>query len=106
MRSLFLVLLVLLTATGAVAGEPGDAKQGDEELQAELDRRCEAAREQKLAPIREEIFAECREKKQSDEAFCRRNADGYNGNRIGGSPRFYELPECQAAFKNRNRHRS
>ena len=106
MRSLLLVLVVLLTGTGAVVGEPGDAKQGDEELQAELDRRCEAARERKLAPIRDEIFAECLDKKQSDEAFCRRNADGYNGNRIGGSPRFYELPECQAAFKNRNRHRS
>lgn len=89
-----------------MAGEPGDAKQSAEELQAELDRRCEDARELKLAPIRADIFAECLEKKQGDETFCRRYADGYNGNRIGGSPRFYELPECQAAFKNRNRRRS
>ena len=106
MRSLLAVLLVMLTGTVGMAAEPGDARLRDDEWQAELDRRCEAARQLKLAPIREEIFAECLEKKQGDETFCRRNADGYNGNRIGGSPRFYELPECQAAFENRNRRRS
>jgi hypothetical protein len=95
----------MLTGTVAMAAEPGDTKQSDDEVQAELDRRCEAARQLKLGPIREELFAECLEKKQGDETFCRRNADGYNGNRIGGSPRFYELPECQAAFENRNSSR-
>ena len=106
MRSLLPVLLVMLAGTVASAAEPGDAKQTEDELQAELDRRCEKARELKLAPIRGDIFAECLEKKQGDEAFCQRHADGYNGNRIGGSPRFYELPECQAAFKHRNRRRN
>ncbi len=105
-RSLLPVLLVVLTGTVSMAADAVDEKQTDAELQAELDRRCEDARELKLAPIREEIFAECLDKKQGDEAFCGRYAAGYNGNRIGASPRFYELPECQAAFEFRNRRRS
>ena len=98
MRRLPATLLILIaTAAGA---DPGDA-----ERQAELDRRCEAARDEKLAPIRAEIYAECIEDRKGDEAYCRRYADGYNGERIGGSPRFYELPECEEAFRFRNRNR-
>lgn len=95
-----LSLIVLLLACGAGAAEPGDA-----ERQAELDRRCEAARAVKLAPIREDVYRECLEKKQGDVAYCRRFGDAYNGNRSQGGPRFYELPACQAAFEFRNRAR-
>ncbi|MBN8279407.1 MAG: hypothetical protein J0M16_02235 [Gammaproteobacteria bacterium] len=91
-------LLLALLATGAVAGDDADR-------QAELDRRCEAARDEALAPIRADIYKECLADKRGDDAYCRRYADGYNGERIGGSPRFYELPECQAAFEFRNRDR-
>jgi hypothetical protein len=73
--------------------------------QAELDAACEAARERKLAPIRRKIEAECLAKKQGDEAYCKQYAAGYNGERISGGPRFYELPECEAAFEYRNSHR-
>lgn len=99
MRQLTAALLLLL-ALPALAGDPSDA-----ERQAELDRRCEAARDEKLAPIRAEIYAECIEDRKGDQAYCRRYADGYNGERIGGSPRFYELPECEEAFRFRNRDR-
>lgn len=99
MRAPAAVLLVLL-ATTAGAGDREDAAE-----QAELDRRCEAARDEKLAPIRAEIYAECIADRKGDDAYCRRYADGYNGERIGGSPRFYELPECEAAFRFRNRDR-
>jgi len=93
------VLLALLAISTSAAGD------GDAERQAELDRICEAARDEKLAPIRAEIYAECRADKRGDDAYCRRYADGYNGERIGGSPRFYELPECEEAFRFRNRNR-
>jgi len=93
-------LLLATLATVAIAADPADA-----EKQAELDRRCEAARDEKLAPIREDIYAECRADRKGDDAYCRRYADGYNGERIGGSPRFYELPECEEAFRFRNRDR-
>ena len=94
------LVLLLLAGTSAVAG------QSDAERQAELDRRCEEARPVKLAPIREDIYKECVAKKQGDEAYCHRSADAYNGNRAKGAPRFYELPECEAAFAFRNSTRS
>jgi hypothetical protein len=98
LRPLFLAGLLL--ATGAIAADQTDAAR-----QAELDRLCEAARDDKLAPIRADIYAECLDGKKGDQGYCRRYADGYNGERIGGSARFYELPECEAAFQFRNRNR-
>jgi hypothetical protein len=98
-RRLANLLLILLAATA------GAADEGDAERQAELDRRCEAARDEKLAPLRAEIYEDCLEDRKGDDAYCRRYADGYNGERIGGSPRFYELPECEEAFRFRSRNR-
>ena len=57
-------------------------------------------------PSGKKIYTECIDGRKGDEAYCRRYADGYNGERIGGSPRFYELPECESAFKFRNGDRS
>jgi hypothetical protein len=104
MRNAELVLLILLAGGlgSSVAFGGGNDEQAAADKQAELDQRCEAAREIKLAPIREDIYRECLDKKQGDAAYCRRYADAYNGNRPGGAPRFYELPECEAAFKFRN----
>lgn len=99
MRRLPALLTVLLAVTA------GAADQTDARRQAEIDQLCEAARDEKLAPLRADIYAECLEGKRGDEAYCRRYADGYNGERIGGSPRFYELPECEAAFQYRSRDR-
>lgn len=87
------LVVVLLAGASAFAGQDGYA-----ERQAELDRRCEEARAVKLAPIRADLYKECVANKQGDEAYCRRSADAYNGNRARGAPRFYELPECEAAF--------
>jgi hypothetical protein len=64
-RRLTATLLILL-ALPAVAADPTDA-----ERQAELDRRCEAARNEKLAPIRAEIYAECLDDRKGEEAYCR-----------------------------------
>ncbi|MEZ5565908.1 MAG: hypothetical protein R3F24_10510 [Gammaproteobacteria bacterium] len=100
-----LAVVALAGILSASAWAADDDAAADAARQAELDHQCEAAREEKLAPIREDIFQECLDKKRGDEAFCRRDADGYNGNRPGGAPRFYELPECEAAFKFRTRAR-
>jgi hypothetical protein len=91
------LLVALIPGTGAA--------DDDSVRQAELDAACEAAREKQLAPIRREIEAECIEKKQGDVSFCKRYAAGYNGERPGQGLRFYELPECEAAFEFRKRHR-
>ena len=89
-----------LIAGPVVGGDASDAGK-----QAELDRLCEEARDEELVPIRDQIYTECLEGEKGDENYCRRYADGYNGTRIGGAPRFYELPECERAFEFRNRDR-
>ncbi len=99
------LLPVMSIALFLVASAAGSEDQSDVEKQADLDRRCEVARDKALGPIRDDIYKDCLEKKRGDQAYCRRDADGYNGERIGGSPRFYELPECELAFEFRNRER-
>lgn len=92
MRAAVLVMLVL-TPLVAVGDDPAAEKQ------AALDRACEAARDRALAPLRNDIRAECLADGRDAET-CQREAADFNGNRIGGrSPLFYDLPECVAAFE-------
>jgi hypothetical protein len=72
--------------------------------QAKLDAACEAARENKLAPLRAGFIEECIEKKQRpDRAACERFYADF-GNQAGSrAPLFYELPECVKAFEYRRR---
>lgn len=72
--------------------------------QASLDAACEAARQTALEPRRAEIYQECVDKFKKDAAECKAEAAGYNGNRAGASPLYYDLPECEAAFENRNKN--
>lgn len=90
-------LAALLLAATAMA----DARADDwTDEQARLDRACEAARAEALAPIREEIRDECLAAgKPAD--FCARDAAAYDGARPGPgrAPLFYDLPECVDAFE-------
>ena len=67
--------------------------------QAELDAACEAVRQTALAPKKTEIYQECIDKFKKSVEVCEQEADGYNGNRAGRTPLFYDLPECEAAFE-------
>jgi hypothetical protein len=74
----------------------------------DLDRRCEEAREKKIAPLREAEIAKCLETETGDLAWCetfwadygdaRRTASGYFVPRM-----FHDLPECLQAWEERNR---
>ena len=83
------------------------------EKQAELDRKCEAAREVKLAPMRKQIYAECMQKTGRSTATqddCKREAADYNANRVSAhrvrsTPLYYDLAECVEAFKYRESYR-
>ncbi|WP_217477559.1 hypothetical protein [Stutzerimonas stutzeri] len=96
------VLLLCLLAAHTHA-----AFKKDEEAfalrQAELERRCEAARSEKLAPLREAAFQQCMSAKRGADsaADCHRKTAGENGNRVGGTPRFYDLPACVEAFEHK-----
>ena len=75
---------------------------------AELDLRCEGAREKMIAPLRDAEIAKCKQNKREDPAFCERtNADFGDGGRTlsgGFRPRLFDdLPECQEALQERNR---
>lgn len=84
---------VLLAVIGILAATVGYC-QGS---QAELDRKCEDARQIALAPLKQKVFEECLEKGR-EESVCKSEADEYNGARAGRGPMFYDLPECDEAF--------
>ena len=73
--------------------------------QAQLDRACEAAREARLAPLREAAIRDCMRKPGKDRAACER-LHGHYGERSGSRPAlFYDLPECERAFEYQRSYR-
>ena len=92
------ILFVFMAVFGAGLATASEGQDN----QAALDAACEAARQAALAPKRAEIYQECIEKFRKSAAVCEEEAAGYNGNRVGRTPLFYDLPECEAAFENRN----
>jgi hypothetical protein len=75
---------------------------------ADLDLRCDEAREKMIAPLREAEIEKCKEDKREDPAFCERfNADfGESGRTVSGSIRprmFDDLTECVDAKEELNR---
>ena len=74
--------------------------------QAELDGKCEAARQQAMIPKKQEIYQECMSKGRKEESECRNDADSYNGNQGVHKPLYYNLPECEAAHKHKRSYRS
>lgn len=105
MRLFALILPLALLAPSAFAQSDAELERYDD-----LDRRCEAARERALAPIRARLIQACvtRDKQPSqecEEAFARYgNTRGKaGGGAVGGM--FYDLPECLAASKARERYR-
>ena len=75
---------------------------------ADLDRRCEDVREERIAPLREAEIANCIQTETGDQAWCetfwadygepRRTATGGFTARL-----FHDLPECKEAWEERNR---
>ena len=75
--------------------------------QEELDRRCEAEREAKIAPLREQEIEKCIHEQRKDPDYCRRfYADyGAGGRTVHGTIRprmFHDLPVCLEAEKRRH----
>ncbi len=91
------------------APPPSVEKSPAEMTLDELDRRCESAREERIAPLREAEIARCQdERPRSEAAWCvRYYADFGEGSRTvsgGYRPRmFADLPECEEAAQERRR---
>ena len=95
-----LAMLLMLVATEAMADRDREQKQ------AELDAACEAAREKKLAPMRQQFIEECvQNKEQPDRRSCEVFYSDFGAQSGNRAPLFYDLPECVAAFEHQQGHR-
>ena len=76
----------------------------------DLDRRCNQAREEKIAPLRAAEIGKCKADRRNDPDWCERfNADYGDGGRTKKGtirPRMFDdLPECVEALQERNRRK-
>lgn len=93
MKYLYFFVVITLVATPALA------KQYSAEKQAQLDGKCEVAREKKLIPVRQQFVDECVSNKELPSLEeCRRFYADYGGRMGQRPPLFYDLPECVEAF--------
>lgn len=92
-------LVLLGCSTWALAFEAD--RQRFLQEQAQLDQACEAARQVLLAPTKAKIYQECMQRGHNDSppGDCQAQSAGYNGNRFGGNPRYYDAPACVTAFE-------
>lgn len=79
---------------------PASSAQPDQKT---LDAACEAARQVKIEKDKIFLVQECVEKKlQSDRAACEKFYADHGAQAGRRAPLYYDLPECVAAFKNKN----
>ena len=81
-----------------------------DDKQQQLDAQCEAAREAKLAPEREQLIQECPAQFDKSLDDCRHFYRDYGAalmrqGEIVRAPLYYDLPACEAAFEYRQRDR-
>jgi len=95
-------LLSLFLASGVALGGEASLEQ--------LRQRCEAAREVKLAPLREQAIQDCvsRPRSTRTRAQCEEfyRDFGQGGGTVGGgfrAPMFIDVPECQEYFAAQDR---
>ena len=97
--TIVLVLLPFLTG-GAIADQEQRRLR-----QQQLDAACEMAREQKLAPLRQQLIEQCVWQRQGDLAWCEWYFRDYGAQAGRRAPLFYDLPECIEAFEYRRSYR-
>lgn len=96
MKNLQVLLSVVFIA---LLINPALARESREEKQARLDAACEAARQEKIAPLRQQVIEDCVANKElPSRTECERFYAPY-GERTGRkAAMFYDLPECVTAF--------
>ncbi|MEP5764654.1 MAG: hypothetical protein ABJ308_08665 [Halieaceae bacterium] len=69
-----------------------------------LERACESQREKRLSVERPAAMQECVRRGEGDEAFCQERYRNYGERTTGGVRRlgkYYDLPECEEAYRAR-----
>lgn len=97
-----LLCAVAMNQAHALMKNEAETQQWQAE-QAVLDSQCEAGRMVLIEPIRAKAYDECMHLPMSTDTSedCHQKADGYHGQNANGSQRFYDIPECVAAFEHR-----
>lgn len=97
--------MVLVTLSFPMMAQASETER--EAIQAELDAACEAARDQKLVPLREKMVDVCLEEQEFEsQEECEDYYANY-GERAGGrNALFYDLPACVKAFEYAQSERS
>lgn len=104
---LFALLAVAVAALCLSTGSPAASDEERAAKQAELDAACEAAREKKLAPLRQQLIDECVKRKEFEtREQCEAYYADWNGQRGTRAPLFYDLPPCVKAFEYAQSERS
>lgn len=89
-----------------VAAPQAEADRDREVRLAELDAKCEQAREWKLALLRAQFVEECvREKHYSTRRECEVFYADYGARSGNRAPLYYDLPECVEAYDFQNGQR-
>ena len=95
----FAACLLALWFAGELVADDRTARQ------AQLDWACEAARQIRLAPLREQRIQQCMRESGQERAACERLYGNY-GERAGNRPAlFYDLPACKRAFEYQRSYR-
>ena len=101
------ILWVLAVALQSLAAHAQE-KLSKEEVRVklnELNAACEAAREKKLAPLRNKFIEECISKQRKEPDYYQRFYADYGGRTRTRGPLFLDLPECVEAFEFKRKHR-
>lgn len=70
----------------------------------EMEKRCEALRQEKLAPEKAAVRQECLAKGEMDSTACEVQAASYGETKTGAIFRpgkYYDLPECEESYRAR-----
>lgn len=101
MKPIFLLLTMMMSAFVSHA-----LAEDRQSIQQQLDAACEAARLEKLRPIREKYAAECVAEWDRSQQYCDRFYSDY-GNKGGDQAvLFYDLPVCEKAWNYRQSYRA
>lgn len=105
-KPIAVTLLALAALLVSTAGESeSDAER--EARQAELDRACEAAREDKLRPLRQHLVQQCVDEGEFESReVCQAYYADYGARSGNRAPLFYDLPPCVEAFEYAQSERS
>ena len=105
MKTMLKTVLAITLLTQVPVGVQAQSTEEIKSTIAELDARCEAARQAKLAPERAQYIEEC-VGEGKDRDYCTRFYADHGAQTGNRAPLYLDLPECVEAFEYRRDNRN